>query len=134
MNTSGNFNIQVFGSLIVVDLKGDWSEQDDLSYVSSLAEQIARLNRHSWGLLVDMRGWVVQKAATEPTFKISFDRRNQKVECWIVDDLQQGDFLLPHFQHAPVKPLKYLNPSDAIKCVEKVGFSLPNTKFFFKSH
>lgn len=133
MSKSSNFSIQVKGSLIVVDLTGDWSEQDDLSYLSSLTEQIAHINREPWGLLVDMRGWKVQEAATEPKFKIALDRRNQKVECWIVDDHQQGDFLLIHFKNTPVKPLKFLNPTEAIKWIEKLGFTLPNYDILSKS-
>jgi hypothetical protein len=131
MNNMGDFSIQVYGSLIVVDLTGNWTEQNDLSYLSSLTEEITRVKREPWGLLVDMRGWTVQQAATEPTFKITLDRRNQKVECWIVDDLQQGDFLLTHFQHTPIKPLKFLNPEGAIKHLKSVGFELPKSKFFF---
>lgn len=129
-NKSENFNIQVFDSLIVVDLSGNWSEQDDLSYISSLAESIAELRRSSWGILVDMRGWRVQQEATQPTFKITLDRFNQKAECWIVDELQQGDFLLTHFQHAPVKPMKFLNPKDAIDYLEYAGFSFNYSNVF----
>lgn len=133
MSKSSNFSIQVRGTLILVDLTGDWSEQDDLSYLSALTEQIAHINREPWGLLVDMRGWRVQDAATEPTFKIALDRRNQKVECWIVDDLQQGDFLLPHFKNTSHKPSKFLNPTEAIKYIEKLGFSMPTNQILSKN-
>lgn len=128
MSNSSNFSIRVKGSLIAVDLTGNWSEQDDLSYLSSLTEEIAHINREPWGLIVDMRDWKVQEAATEPTFKIALDRRNQKVECWIVDHHQQGDFLLPHFKNTSLKPLKFLNPIEAIKYIEKLGFSMPSNE------
>jgi hypothetical protein len=128
MNNS-HFSIQVYDSLIVVDLTGDWSQQDDLSYISALAEKMAPLQRNSWGILVDMRGWIAQEEATLPKFKITLDRLNQKVECWIVDNMSQGDFLLSQFASATVKPMKFLNPSDAIIYVQNAGFKVPESTF-----
>jgi hypothetical protein len=124
MNYSSHFNIHVYDSLIVSKLRGNWTQHDDLSYIASLAEEIDVLQKNSWGILVDMRGWIVPEGYTQPTFKITLDRFNQKVECWIVDNMKQGDFLLPYFQNAPVKPMKFLNPSDAITHIAKAGFDL----------
>jgi hypothetical protein len=69
-----------------------------------------------------MRGWKVQKVATKATFKIALDRRNQKAECWIVDNIEQGDFLLVHFKNTAVKPQKFLNSNEAIKSLKSLGF------------
>jgi hypothetical protein len=124
MNYSGNFNIRVFDSLIVTNLTGEWSQQDDLSYVASLAEKIDQLQRNPWGILVDMRGWIVHEGYIQPTFNITLDRFNQKAECWIVDNMQQGEFLLPYFQDVSFKPVKFLNPSDAKTYIENSGFDL----------
>lgn len=134
MNKSSNFSIKVCGHLIEVDLQGDWSEQDDLSYVSLLSEKIIEVKNNSWGILVDMRGWKVQEVATLSKFKIALDRRNQKLECWIVDDMQQGEFLLTHFKNTLVNPVRLLDPTAAQKYLEEAGFSLLDSEIFKHSN
>lgn len=84
MNFSSHFNIRIYDSLIVTNLTGEWSQQDDLSYIASLAEKIDQLQRKPWGILVDMRGWIIHEGYIQPTFNITLDRFNQKAECWIV--------------------------------------------------
>jgi hypothetical protein len=41
MNQTTKYSIKTHGQLIMVDLNGDWTEQNDLSYISSLSETIA---------------------------------------------------------------------------------------------
>lgn len=124
MNTSKKFSIRVCGQLIVVSLRGDWTEQDDLTYISLLSDTISEVRGSAWGILVDMRGWRVDEAATLATYKIALDRRNQKAEYWIVDDLEQGEFLLDHFKNTAVRPIRYLDPIEAEQAVKASGFAI----------
>lgn len=124
MSNSSHFKVQVYGQMIVADLNGNWTEQDDLSYISLLSEKILDVRANSWGLLVDLRGWKAQEAVTKSTFQVTLDRRNQKVEYWIVDDLLQGEFLMMYFENTLVKPVKCLTPNEAIKNLRTAGFEL----------
>jgi len=126
MSKSSHFKVQVYEQMIVADLNGNWTEQDDLSYVSLLSEKILEVRANSWGLLVDLRGWEAQEAVTKCTFQVILDRRNQKVEYWIVDDILQGEFLMMYFENTLVKPVKFLTPQEAIKNLKSAGFDLPN--------
>jgi hypothetical protein len=130
MNKSSHFSIQIYEQLIVVDLSGNWTEQDDLNYISQLSEKITEVRGSSWGILVDMRGWKVQVATTKSTFEIALDRRNQRAEFWIVDNIEQGEFLLAHFKNSVIKPLKFLTPSEAKEAIENAGFDLSNSNIY----
>lgn len=130
MSKTSHFKVQVFGQMIVADLNGNWTEQDDLSYISILSEKVLEVRANSWGLLVDLRGWKAQEAVTKCTFQVTLDRRNQKEECWIVDDMLQGEFLMVYFKNTLVKPVKFLTHQEAIKHLKATGFDLSNTNIF----
>ncbi|MGS2720805.1 hypothetical protein [Paraglaciecola aestuariivivens] len=125
-----NYSIQSYGNLIVVDLKGQWSVQDDLVYISSLGEEIAKQKNHPWAILVDMRGWQGQPPAAQASFKISLDRRNQKAEYWIVDHPAQADYLLPYFNHTSVRPQKFIELNQAKIVIAQAGHNLTQVPLF----
>jgi hypothetical protein len=124
MENYADFKIDVVGNLIKVKICGTWTIQADLAYLTELGAQIQKMRGKPWAMLVDMRGWVMPEDLYNSKFKskLSLDRRNQKVECWIVDDPKQGSFL-HHFIEASGVPFKcFQSQSEAKAWMQGFGF------------
>lgn len=102
-----NYQVVLAKNLIKVTLEGDWDNKTDLNYLNELSAAMRQLRNVPWGLLVDMRGWIVSPEMVEFKHKTIFhmDRRNQAVECWIVDNMDQGAHLIHFIEKAKI-PLK----------------------------
>lgn len=107
MGIPANFSIAVKHQLIRVDLQGDWNSQIDMEYLTELMEAIHQTKQAPWGILVDMRGWRVtdELKAFKHNNVLHLDRRNQRAECWLVEDDDQGSHLL-HFINEAKMPFK----------------------------
>jgi hypothetical protein len=124
MNEKPNFSFNIFGKVLEVKIQGVWTIQADLAYLSEFGEQIQKMRGNSWAIVIDMRGRILPVNLFDSTFvsKITLDRRNQKAECWIVDDLKQGEELLPFFKESNVVPERFLDVELAKKWLGEQGF------------
>tara|TARA_R110002167_G_scaffold118143_3_gene294492 strand:- start:3943 stop:4350 length:408 start_codon:yes stop_codon:yes gene_type:complete len=113
MTTQASHTITCFDALIFVNLKGHWSIQNDLAYLSDLAEVLAQMRGKVWTLLVDMRGWHVPDSIRHAKYHVDLDRRNQKAECWIVDNPEDNEYLFAYFAGQPVQPQRCLTMQSA---------------------
>ncbi|MCC2607557.1 hypothetical protein [Planctobacterium marinum] len=121
-----SYQVIVKKQLIKVDLEGDWDNKSDLAYLNELALTMRNMQSAPWGLVVDMRGWVVSKETLGFKQKTAFhmDRRNQVVECWIVDNLNQGAHLIHFIEKAKI-PLKRCTSVDSAQLwLNQYGFNL----------
>lgn len=125
MNDSASHQIICFKALIYVELRGEWSTQRDLAYLSELAESIRFMRGRTWAMLVDMRLWHVPESIRHAKYNIQLDRRNQKAECWIVNELNDNDYLLPFFKESPVQPQRFLTLQNAQQALQKLDIQLP---------
>ncbi|MCW8109084.1 hypothetical protein OPS25_11310 [Alteromonas ponticola] len=93
------FAIRSVRSLVLVKLSGEWSMSTDLSYLSELAEHIARVKARKYCVFVDMRGWQLEQPVAHEVAKtdVRFDRRSQKGECWLQATPQQANYLVKFF-------------------------------------
>ena len=123
-DSPAHFKIRISERLIVVRTKGTWTLQTDMAYLSELGEAMHSMRGNTWAVLVDMRGWVVPETVSSSPFKLKaqLDRRNQKLECWIVDDMEQGNALLPYFQASGIVPKRFLDPTEAIAYLHHAKF------------
>ncbi len=119
-----SYQIKVKSRLIVIRTTGNWNLQTDMAYLSDLGEAMYSMRGNAWAVLVDMRGWVVPASVSTSPFKsdVILDRRNQKLECWIVDEPSQGEALLPYFKQAGIVPKRFTDPKDAHACLKDAGF------------
>ncbi|WP_033186086.1 hypothetical protein [Paraglaciecola mesophila] len=119
-----SYQIKVKSRLIVIRTTGNWNLQTDMAYLSDLGEAMHSMRGNAWAVLVDMRGWVVPASVSTSPFKsdVILDRRNQKLECWIVDEPSQGEALLPYFKQAGIVPKRFTDPKDAHACLKDAGF------------
>ncbi|WP_233268975.1 hypothetical protein [Paraglaciecola sp. L1A13] len=110
--------------LIVVQIKGHWTLQTDMAYLSDLGETMHAMRGNTWAVLVDMRGWVVPKSVSSSPLKsaVNLDRRNQKLECWVVDSPSQGDALLPYFTESGIVPRCFSDGYEAYGCLQNAGY------------
>lgn len=124
MRAEASFDMEVVGNLIKVDLSGQWTVHMDLKYVSELSETMATMRDNSWAVLVDMRGWHVPKSVyqSDLAFKLNLDRRNQMLECWVVDEPDQAEFIMPLFEQANLMPKRCFDIASAAKVLEQHGF------------
>lgn len=126
MENKTDFHVETIGKLIKVRLSGVWSIQADLAYLTELGAHIQVMRGKSWAMLVDMRGWVMPKDLYNSKFKskLTLDRRNQRVECWIVDEPNQGAFL-HHFIESNGVPFQRFEKFDEAKeWMHSFGFEI----------
>ncbi|XOV79748.1 MAG: hypothetical protein ACFHVJ_02040 [Aestuariibacter sp.] len=126
MNTPGNFSVVVQDQLIRVDLQGQWTVADDREYLIELMNAFHMAKNAPWGMLVDMRGWQIDDALKEFKHEHVFhlDRRNQKAECWIVDDDNQGDHLAHYLESAEIPLQRCHDVNTAQQWLTLYGFKL----------
>ncbi|WP_339772963.1 hypothetical protein [uncultured Paraglaciecola sp.] len=118
------YRITVKSRLIVVQIKGQWTLQTDMAYLSDLGETMHAMRGNTWAVLVDMRGWVIPKSVSSSPLKsdVNLDRRNQKLECWVVDSPSQGDALLPYFTESGIVPRCFSDAYEAHVCLQNAGY------------
>nr|WP_240920040.1 hypothetical protein [Paraglaciecola sp. 20A4] len=95
-----------------------------MAYLSDLGETMNAMRGNTWAVLVDMRGWVVPISVSSSPLKsdVNLDRRNQKIECWVVDSPSQGDALLPYFVESGIVPRCFSEISEACACLQNAGY------------
>ncbi|MFT6896179.1 MAG: hypothetical protein ACJA13_000576 [Paraglaciecola sp.] len=127
---AAHFNIKVVGRLITVTLRGVWTNSLDLIYLSELGETMGKMRGNPWAVLVDMRAWEVPKSVSNSPIKprITLDRRNQKLEYWLVDHSAQGDDLLPYFLQSGLMPQRFLTASAVYQSLLDTGYVLAGTE------
>lgn len=117
------FQVKTSEQVIIARLAGVWTLNDDLEYITQLSEHISAFNRKRWGLFVDMRDWVLPEEVFESPFKsrILLDRRNQVAESWLVNELNQGEQLLPFFRETKIVPFRTLSRTEALNYLKHKG-------------
>jgi hypothetical protein len=125
MTHSASHHILCFKALIFVELCGEWSTNNDLAYLSELSESIGKMRGQNWTMVVDMRKWQVPESIRQSKYKIQLDRRNQKAECWIVNQLDDNEYLVPFFKDSPVQPQRFLSVQSAIQALQTLEIDLP---------
>ncbi|WP_339901212.1 hypothetical protein [Paraglaciecola polaris] len=123
-STLASYQINVKSRLIIVHTSGEWTLQTDMAYLSDLGEAMQSMRGNTWAVLVDMRGWLAPKSVSTSPLKsdVTLDRRNQKLECWIVDELSQGDALMPYFTQSGIVPKRFMDPQEAYSCLQNAGY------------
>lgn len=91
-----------------------------------LNEAIAKVRNDRWALFADFRGWRVSDDVInfEHNQTIQLSRSNQQVECWLVDDMDQGNHIQHHIDSAGIPLHKCLSIQDAKTWLEQTGFYL----------
>lgn len=120
------FSIERHKNVIYITLTGVWTIQKDLEYLTQLVETLDAFRGREWGMCVDMRGWVLPEDVFNSPFKskVMLNRRTQVTEVWIVDDLEQGNELLPFFKETKFLPRKVFDKDDAIQHFKNMGFEI----------
>ncbi len=126
MSSAPHFHIVDKAGLIKASLEGRWNTQIDLAYITRLSEFMQKNNHKPWALLVDMRGWRVPPDVKlfkhENVFHL--DRRNQKAECWLVEDKDQGVHLIHYLTIAKIPFRRCLDVDSAQTFLQQFGFAL----------
>jgi hypothetical protein len=126
MTTSACFSVEVQTQLIKVDLQGQWTKEADRDYLIELMGAFHVIRHGPWGMLVDMRNWKIdeQLKAFKHEHVFHLDRRNQKAECWIVDDDKQGEHLMHYVESADVPLQRCKDVNSARQWLLQYGFTL----------
>lgn len=87
--------IQRIADVLYVKLQGEWDLAIDIAYLTTLSDEIRKMrtSKRPWGMLVDMQAWQMThfvNQSQQQTANIVLDRRNQRCECWLVNDDQQA--------------------------------------------
>ena len=122
---SGSFDITTEGNVIWVDLRGVWDIKVDFAYLTELTQHMQKMRGNPWCIIVDMRGWIVpdNHQACNEKVDLRLDRRNQKAEVWIVEDPEQGDFLVHFMKEAGFPFAKVRSEQEAFQWLSTQGFS-----------
>ena len=73
-----------------------------------------------------MRDWIVTDEIRNFKSKINIqmDRRNQILECWLVDDMDRGRHVAHFIEQADIPFQRFLNEDSARDWLSEYGFSL----------
>lgn len=100
--------------------------QADIAYLTRLDEVISTIRNESWALVADLRGWRVSDDVIN--FKhnqtIQLARKNQQVECWLVDNPEQGNHIQHHIENAGVPLYKCTCEQNVSAHLRQYGFIL----------
>lgn len=100
-----SFSLNISNDVLWVVLEGQWNVATDLSYLTELSDNMRQIRNQPWGLVVDMRNWYIdsveQTFAAPNSVSIDLDRRNQVLECWLVRENSQADFLVGTVTNQP---------------------------------
>ena len=122
----GSFEIKSVKNIIHVKLHGVWNIRVDFAYLTELTKHMQNMRGNPWCIIVDMRGWVVPNEHKTSNTKVDLqlDRRNQKAECWIVDEPTQGDFLIHFMTKAGFPHSKVYSDEEAEEWLAEKSFFL----------
>lgn len=126
MPAPASFQINIANNTIHVQLRGEWDLATDIDYLNQLSQAMRRCHNRPWALVVDMRGWLVPEEILNFKSKINLqiDRRNQAVECWLVDDMVQGNHVIHFIEKAGVHFKRFLDEESANTWLSEYGFSV----------
>jgi hypothetical protein len=101
MSKPASFTINTFHNLLKVRLEGIWDLATNIEYLNELS--LVMRSCHN-GPLVDMRDWIVTDEIRNFKSKINIqmDRRNQILECWLVDDMDRGSHVAHFIEQAEI--------------------------------
>lgn len=117
------FDITIKRDIIFIKLQGVWTVSVDMAYISQLSQAMYDMRGAEWGMFVDMAQWTLPEEVYYSEFKtkIVLDRRNQIAESWRVNEMNQGELLLPFFSDYSLKPKRFLEENDAIAWLRECG-------------
>ncbi|MBU2876343.1 MULTISPECIES: hypothetical protein [Aliiglaciecola] len=124
------FKITPMGDILFIVLKGLWTIQADLSYISELSLLTGKKKGRDWGICVDMTNWTMPQEVFESPFKskISLKRRNQIGESWVTKSSTQGQELMPFFEDVSFTPQRFDDLNDALSYLENLGLKVPSSE------
>ncbi len=127
------YKIERYGSLIFVVLKGTWTVQSDLAYITALDNTIFEMKRKQWAMFVDMTQWTLPLEVFQSQFKskILLDRRSQIAESWFVKQPNQGELLLPFFKEAKFSLLRTTALNAAIEHIDGAGIDAKTLRAYY---
>ncbi len=126
MPAPASFHINIVKNVIQVRLEGVWDLATDIQYLSELAQHMRSCHNRPWGLVVDMRKWIVADDILNFKSKINIqmDRRNQVLECWLVGNMDQGNHVIHFIEKAGIPFGRFLDESSANSWLSQYGYSL----------
>lgn len=125
MSGKAHFNIETIDNIIHVELIGKWNPVIDLDYLDSLSKETEKYKGKPWVLVVDMCRCDMnpENIADKHGKSFHFDRRSQKAELWIVNNLEQCDFLMPHPGKDNISVQKFLSREQANDTLDILGYA-----------
>lgn len=121
-----HYKVDQRNNLIVADISGDWDIQADIGYLTLLDEKMSIVRHTPWALVADLRGWRVSKEIInlKHNHTIQLLRGHQVIECWLVDDMQQGQHIQHHVENAGIPFYKCLHMTEVENYLKQYGFHL----------
>ena len=120
------YDIKVTGQVIHARMVGSWGGVVDLSYLSEMAIRMNEVRALPWAIFIDVR----KCEFTEEMFKqdirhnSGLDRRNQLIECWLLNEPNQLSFLAHFMKKQDVQLGRFLTTQDASNWMNSKGFAL----------
>ncbi|MFA3790248.1 hypothetical protein AB6T38_03950 [Aliiglaciecola sp. SL4] len=121
------FKITPVDDILYIVLKGVWTIQADLAYISELSVIASKKRSRDWGGCVDMSQWTLPKEVFESPFKskLMLKRKNQVGESWITKSSNQGEELMFFFDDCSFNPKRFDKAEDGLNYLESLGLKVP---------
>ncbi|MDF2179090.1 hypothetical protein P2G88_12590 [Aliiglaciecola sp. CAU 1673] len=133
--SKAEYFIQRIGDVLYVKLQGEWDLATDIAYLTKLCEEISKIQarKRPWGMLVDMQAWQMDNFHNKlqpQTANIPLDRRNQRCECWLVNDDNQALDLEKFIRSKrTINFGRHLQLEPALDWLEKFGLNLQRSRW-----
>jgi hypothetical protein len=113
--TAPIYSVSKIGKVIMVKHRGHWTLAKDIEFLNKLNDAFISMRLQSFVVFVDMRGWIVPDSVKTTNLKtaLTMDRRSQRAECWLTDDLTMTDYLLHYFENRSFKLNRLTNEAEA---------------------
>lgn len=114
------YSIEINSNVLWVTIDGEWDKHTDLMYLTDLSEAILATRGEPWGMVVDMRNWIVTQEYLEKGYHndVALNRQNQIFECWLVKDASQGDVVRDFLDRLNIPLHKFEDPAELQNWVE----------------
>ncbi|MFC3093986.1 hypothetical protein DRW07_10930 [Alteromonas sediminis] len=99
--SAGFYSIEKVDNLILLRTSGEWSLALDIAYLGDVSQTFKAARGKPFNVFVDMRGLKISQDVKDTPLKkdLVLDRRSQRAEYWLADNLSESEYLLPYFEH-----------------------------------
>lgn len=124
---TASFQVAKIGNVIHAVKRGRWTIATDIEFINEVASVMQTMRGNPWALVVDMRDWIVSEDIKNYKHinEVHLDRRNQKLECWLIDFPGHAAHLERYIVGTTIPFKQFTDSAEAQEWLATFGFTMP---------